>query len=81
MSSPTQPDSAVPLRVLLAYAAPAIASSFVFTAVILYLLKFSTDVLLIAPATVGLIFAIGRFWDAFIAELGSLAGLAKEGAR
>ena len=40
--------------VLIAYAAPALASSFLFTAVSLYLLKFSTDVLLIAPATVGL---------------------------
>jgi GPH family glycoside/pentoside/hexuronide:cation symporter len=30
-----------------------------------YLLKFSTDVLLIAPATVGLVFGIARFWDAF----------------
>jgi GPH family glycoside/pentoside/hexuronide:cation symporter len=54
----------VPRSVLAAYAAPAVATSFVFTAVSLYLLKFSTDVLLIAPATVGVIFAVGRFWDA-----------------
>lgn len=54
-----------PRSTLVAYAAPAISTSFVFTAVSLYLLKFSTDVLLLAPATVGLIFAIGRFWDAF----------------
>jgi GPH family glycoside/pentoside/hexuronide:cation symporter len=47
-----------------AYAAPALASSFLFTAVSLYLLKYSTDVLLLAPATVGLIFAVGRVWDA-----------------
>lgn len=63
MSSDARPSRA-PLSVLLAYAAPAVAISFVFTAVSLYLLKFSTDVLLIAPATVGLIFAVGRFWDA-----------------
>lgn len=55
----------VPRAVLVAYAAPSVALSFVFTAVSLYLLKFSTDVLLIAPACVGLIFAVGRFWDAF----------------
>jgi GPH family glycoside/pentoside/hexuronide:cation symporter len=53
-----------PRGVLLAYAAPALSSSFLFTAVSLYLLKYSTDVLLIAPATVGLIFGISRFWDA-----------------
>lgn len=63
MSMPASPPR-VPSAVLFAYAAPAVASSFVFTAVSLYLLKYSTDVLLIAPATVGLIFAIGRFWDA-----------------
>ncbi len=60
----TRVDERAPRRVLLAYAAPALSSSFVFTAVSLYLLKYSTDVLLIAPATVGLIFGISRFWDA-----------------
>jgi GPH family glycoside/pentoside/hexuronide:cation symporter len=30
----------------------------------LYIMKFSTDVLLIAPAVMGLIFAISRVWDA-----------------
>ena len=30
----------------------------------LYVMKFSTDVLLIAPAVMGLIFAISRVWDA-----------------
>ncbi len=30
----------------------------------MYLMKYSTDVLLIAPATMGLIFGLSRFWDA-----------------
>jgi sugar (glycoside-pentoside-hexuronide) transporter len=60
----SQPKARAPRAVLVAYGAPAVALSFVFTAVSLYLLKFSTDVLLMAPATVGMIFAIGRFWDA-----------------
>ncbi|GIR63411.1 MAG: hypothetical protein CM15mP68_0770 [Pseudomonadota bacterium] len=30
----------------------------------LYVMKFSTDVLLIAPAVMGLIFSISRIWDA-----------------
>ncbi len=63
-SSSATAFESVPRRVLVAYAAPALSSSFVFTAVSLYLLKYSTDVLLIAPATVGLIFGIARFWDA-----------------
>lgn len=53
-----------PRSVLVAYAAPALSSSFLFTAVSLYLLKYSTDVLLMAPATMGLLFGISRFWDA-----------------
>ena len=65
LSSSASRESSAPRSVLIAYAAPAVATSFVFTAVSLYLLKFSTDVLLLAPATIGLIFAVGRFWDAF----------------
>ena len=30
----------------------------------LYVMKFSTDVLLIAPAVMGVIFSISRIWDA-----------------
>jgi GPH family glycoside/pentoside/hexuronide:cation symporter len=62
------PDTAraprAPRAVLVAYAAPALSSSFLFTAVSLYLLKYSTDVLLMAPATMGLLFGLSRFWDA-----------------
>jgi GPH family glycoside/pentoside/hexuronide:cation symporter len=53
-----------PASVLFAYAAPGFSSSFLFTAVSLYLLKYSTDVLLMAPATMGLLFGLSRFWDA-----------------
>jgi len=37
---------------------------FAFILVNIYLLKFATDVLLLAPATVGLLFGLSRFWDA-----------------
>jgi GPH family glycoside/pentoside/hexuronide:cation symporter len=57
-------DERTPRGVMLAYAAPGLATSFLFTALSLYLLKFSTDVLLMAPATVGVIFGLARFWDA-----------------
>jgi GPH family glycoside/pentoside/hexuronide:cation symporter len=58
------PEQRAPRHVLVAYAAPALSSSFLFTAVSPYLLKYSTDVLLMAPATMGLLFGFSRFWDA-----------------
>lgn len=35
-----------------------------FFMVTLYLMKFSTDVLLISPAVMGMIFGVSRIWDA-----------------
>lgn len=64
LAAATAPAGRAPRTVLVAYAAPALSSSFLFTAVSLYLLKYSTDVLLMAPATMGLLFGISRFWDA-----------------
>ena len=37
---------------------------FMFILVNIYLLKYATDVLLIAPATMGLLFGLSRLWDA-----------------
>jgi GPH family glycoside/pentoside/hexuronide:cation symporter len=50
--------------VVLAYGPPlgGLGACFFFTQ--FYLMKFATDVLLIAPAAMGLIFAGGRLWDA-----------------
>jgi GPH family glycoside/pentoside/hexuronide:cation symporter len=61
----TEPTAAprVPWRTLLTYALPQLGVGYMFGLVILYLLKFSTDVLFIAPATMGLIFGISRLWD------------------
>ncbi len=50
---------------ILAYSSPALAAGFVFLLVNLYMMKFSTDVLLISPFAMGLIFGISRIWDAF----------------
>jgi GPH family glycoside/pentoside/hexuronide:cation symporter len=50
--------------VLFAYAAPALTNSFLFTSISMFLLKYSTDVLLIAPAMIGTIFGLSRLWDA-----------------
>ena len=54
----------IPARVLLAYGPPVLGAASVFFFVQFYFLKFATDVLGIAPALVGLLFAIGRLWDA-----------------
>ncbi len=53
----------LPLGVILAYAAPRIAFGIMGTLFGVYFMKFATDVLLIAPAIIGTILAIGRFWD------------------
>jgi GPH family glycoside/pentoside/hexuronide:cation symporter len=54
----------VPLATLLAYAPPAVALGAPLFFVQFFFLKFATDVLLLAPAVIGAIFAVGRLWDA-----------------
>ncbi len=46
------------------YALPPVGAGYMFCLVSLYTLKFATDVLLIAPVVMGLIFGISRLWDA-----------------
>lgn len=50
---------------MLVYSLPSGAQGFMMMLVGIYFLKFSTDVLLIAPATMGLLFGLSRLWDAF----------------
>lgn len=54
----------LPSRAILAYSAPELGMGFMFILVNIYLLKFATDVLLIPPATMGLLFGLSRLWDA-----------------
>ncbi len=54
----------LPLGVILNYVTPTVGVGFMFLLVNLYLMKFSTDVLLVAPAAMGTIFGISRIWDA-----------------
>jgi GPH family glycoside/pentoside/hexuronide:cation symporter len=56
----------LPLATLLRYAPPAFALGAPLFFVQFFFLKFATDVLLLAPALIGLIFAVGRLWDAAI---------------
>jgi GPH family glycoside/pentoside/hexuronide:cation symporter len=49
---------------LLAYGGPVLGSSCLVFFVQFYFLKYATDVLLLAPATVGVLFAAVKLWDA-----------------
>lgn len=49
---------------VLAYGAPGIGAGYMYLLIGLYVMKFSTDVLMIAPAVMGLIFSASRIWDA-----------------
>ncbi len=49
---------------ILLFAAPALGQGFMFLLTGMYLLKFSTDVLGIAPGVMGVIFFVSRVWDA-----------------
>ena len=46
------------------YATPAVGVGYMYLLIGLYIMKFSTDVLLIPPAIMGTIFGISRVWDA-----------------
>lgn len=54
-----------PHRTLALYGAPLVGVYFAMVLFVAYISKYATDVLLMAPAVVGLVFGIGRIWDAF----------------
>lgn len=54
----------LPVPTLLAYGIPMIGFAFLLFFVQFYLLKFAADVLLVAPAVIGVLFGAGRIWDA-----------------
>jgi GPH family glycoside/pentoside/hexuronide:cation symporter len=57
-------EERLPLSTILIWAAPQGGIGFMFFLTTMYLMKFSTDVLGIAPAAMGVIFLISRVWDA-----------------
>ncbi|MDP6182135.1 MAG: MFS transporter, partial [SAR86 cluster bacterium] len=60
-----QVDTKVPLKTSIAYGLPGIGAGYMYLLLNLYVMKFSTDVLLISPVVMGLIFSASRIWDAF----------------
>ena len=65
-------------RMVLAFGAPAVGAGYMYLLLSLYVMKFATDVLLIAPAVMGLIFSASRIWDAISDPL---AGYLSDGTR
>ena len=63
-TSPASNSERLPISVILTYCLPTVGCGFMFLLVGLYLMKFATDVLLIAPAAMGTIFGLSRVWDA-----------------
>ena len=51
-------------KTIAAYSLPSLGLGAMMGLVLIYFLKFATDVLLIAPALVGAIFGAARIWDA-----------------
>ena len=49
---------------IFAYGAPGLGAGYMYLLIGLYVMKFSTDVLLIAPAVMSTIFGVSRIWDA-----------------
>ncbi len=62
------PASEMPDRVswttIFAYGTPGTGAGYMYLMLSLYVMKFATDVLLIAPAIMGIIFSVSRIWDA-----------------
>ena len=58
------PAGRVPLPVVLAWGLPSLGLGTLLFFLQFYFLNFATDELLLAPALVGVLFALGRAWDA-----------------
>ena len=58
------PAERLPLQSIVVYSLPAGAVHFTWMLTAVYLLKFTTDVLLVGPAVMGLLYGLSRLWDA-----------------
>jgi GPH family glycoside/pentoside/hexuronide:cation symporter len=66
-------EERVPLTRLLAYCLPVAPVEAMFWLVVLYQLKFATDVLGVSPATMGLVFGAARLWDGVLDPVAGFA--------
>ena len=58
------PSNKVSWSTTLSFGAPAVGAGYMYLLLSLYVMKFSTDVLLIAPGVMGAIYSLSRIWDA-----------------
>ncbi|MGI9591279.1 MAG: MFS transporter, partial [Myxococcota bacterium] len=58
------PGERVPLGTLVVYGLPAAPVWFSFMLASVYLIKYTSDVLLIAPGVMGVVYGLSRLWDA-----------------
>jgi GPH family glycoside/pentoside/hexuronide:cation symporter len=65
-SIPAAAEGQVPLGTLLVYALPGLILQFTFMLVLVYLMKYATDVLLVPAAVMGLLFGLSRVSDAIL---------------
>jgi len=65
-SASRQVHDRIPWSTVVAYGAPGLGVGYMYLLLSLYVMKFSTDVLLIAPAVMGIIFSASRIWDAIL---------------
>jgi len=61
--SPDQ-EKRLPLGTAVVFGLPTLGTSFMLLLLMIYFLKFSTDVLLLAPAVMATLFGLSRIWDA-----------------
>lgn len=59
-----RPDGRVSWATVFSFGMPGLGAGYMYLMLSLYVMKFATDVLLIAPAIMGLIFSASRIWDA-----------------
>ena len=64
MTMSSKNNSITPIGDIFAYSLPSLGVGFSFFVITTYFMKFGTDVLLIAPATLSLMFAAAKIWDA-----------------
>ncbi|MBW2444512.1 MAG: MFS transporter [Deltaproteobacteria bacterium] len=63
-AAPADPADRLPIGLIWTYCLPTLGIGMMGLLFAMYLMKFSTDVLGIAPAAMGMLFALSRFWDA-----------------
>jgi GPH family glycoside/pentoside/hexuronide:cation symporter len=58
------PAEPIPLGTILIYSLPGLPLAFTFTLVLVYAMKYATDVLLVPTVVMGALFGLSRVWDA-----------------